>query len=97
MAFPRRTVSYYSTYQGCARDIRSQDRDKTETCNPQDETRRSIFSNTRDRDETETFSPQDRAVPFFQTVKTETEMLLSRDGDASNFRDVQNFELTETI
>ena len=48
--------------QGCSQDVKSQDRDETETVNPQDETRprRSIFSKSQDRDETETFNPQDR-------------------------------------
>ena len=59
--------------QGCSQDVKSQDRDKTETFNPQDrdetetvnrqdrdETETFHFSNSQDRDETDTFNPQDR-------------------------------------
>ena len=44
-----------SNSQGCPQDVKSQDRDETETLNPQD------------RDETETFDLQDRDETFQKT------------------------------
>ena len=43
-----KTAATKTSRQGCPQDVKSQDRDETETLNPQD------------RDETETFNLQDR-------------------------------------
>ena len=56
--------------QGCPQDVKSQERDETETVNLQD---RDVpfFQTLQDRDETETLNPQDRDVPK-KRLETET-------------------------
>ena len=49
----------HNSQQGCLQDVKSQDRDETESVNLQDRDV-AFFSNSQDRDETETFNLQDR-------------------------------------